>query len=316
MTHQDMAVFEDLDAASVRVFDCFTFFNELDLLRFRLNYLQEVVDYFVIVEATLTHSGEVKPLYLDQIWDSLGPVREKMIRVVVEDLPPPDPDRWVPEQFQRNAIMRGLMDAHPNDLVIISDADEIPSADVVRKLRASPVVAATLEMPVCYWAANWTLSRPWTLVKAIRRSEMVLPEHTRQTACDTIIADGGLHASYLMAPESVSAKFGAFAHDEHDTARSKDRLRLECLRAARATPSDCEPLAVIPSTRLNAVQTEMRGFRSDWFDFESPSSALRRFAIRWLRSARRRLFPLPLVRVVDKLLLIGLMCSLRRGRRR
>ena len=48
-----------------KIYDCFNFFNELDLLEIRLNTLYDIVDYFVIIESNLTHSGEVKPFYYE-----------------------------------------------------------------------------------------------------------------------------------------------------------------------------------------------------------------------------------------------------------
>ena len=47
-------------------YDCFSFFNELDLLEIRLNVLKDAVDKFVLVEAGETHSGKPKPLYFKE----------------------------------------------------------------------------------------------------------------------------------------------------------------------------------------------------------------------------------------------------------
>ena len=50
----------------MKIYDCFNFFNELDLLEIRLNTLKDSVDYFVIVESNVTHSGQFKPLYYEE----------------------------------------------------------------------------------------------------------------------------------------------------------------------------------------------------------------------------------------------------------
>ena len=97
-----------------RIFDCFTFSNELDLLEFRLDLLSPVVDQFVIVEAPRTHSGLEKPLVFQENQRRFERHLDKITHVVVDDLPSPIPDRWVPEQFQRQAIVRGLGDADPD----------------------------------------------------------------------------------------------------------------------------------------------------------------------------------------------------------
>ena len=47
----------------IKVVDCFIFYNELDLLTYRLNVLNDTVDYFIIVESTHTHVGKEKKLY-------------------------------------------------------------------------------------------------------------------------------------------------------------------------------------------------------------------------------------------------------------
>lgn len=109
-----------------RVFDCFTFFNELDILDIRLAELDPLVDYFVIVEATRTFTGKPKPLHYADNRQRYERYAHKIIHVIVDDLPLDAPSHWVRESHQRNAIMRGLIQARPDDRVIISDCDEIP----------------------------------------------------------------------------------------------------------------------------------------------------------------------------------------------
>ena len=47
----------------MKIVDCFIFYNEIDLLNYRLNLLYDIVDYFIIVEATKTHMGNSKKMY-------------------------------------------------------------------------------------------------------------------------------------------------------------------------------------------------------------------------------------------------------------
>ena len=47
------------------IVDCFMFYNEIDMLLYRINTLKDVVDYFVIVESKYTHSGKEKALFYD-----------------------------------------------------------------------------------------------------------------------------------------------------------------------------------------------------------------------------------------------------------
>ena len=64
-----------------KIVDCFTFFNELDLLEIRLKYLYDTLDYFVIVEADQTFSGENKSYVLEEHWERFRPYHPKMVYV-------------------------------------------------------------------------------------------------------------------------------------------------------------------------------------------------------------------------------------------
>lgn len=115
------------------IYDCFTFFNELELLELRLHELAGVVDGFVLVEATQTHTNKPKPLHYHENRARFSAFHDKIIHIVVDDLPQ-SADAWVPENFQRNCIARGLTGCRPDDFVLVSDLDEIPRASVVGKM--------------------------------------------------------------------------------------------------------------------------------------------------------------------------------------
>ena len=128
-----------------KIFDCFTFRNELDLLELRLNELSEVVNFFVLAEATTTFRGVFKPLLFEQNKDRFAAFLDRIIHVVVDDMPgfgASEPERWKRENFQRQALLRGLAKASWRDYVIISDLDEIPRPSaiehVVRKGELIP----------------------------------------------------------------------------------------------------------------------------------------------------------------------------------
>src|SRR4030042_3846553 len=109
-----------------RVYDCFTFFNELELLKLCLKEWDQHVDNFVLVEATKTHQNDPKPLYFQENKGRFKNFQEKIIHLIVDDLPG-TADPWVNEKFQRNSIMRALADCRWYDIILVSDADEIPS---------------------------------------------------------------------------------------------------------------------------------------------------------------------------------------------
>ena len=114
--------------------DCFTFNNELVLLELRLRTLEAVVDRFVLVEATRSHTGRPQALIYEEQAELFSAWSDRIRHVVVRDLPF-DPNPWVPERFQRNALSRGLEDAPLDAFVLVSDLDEIPRAAVVAGLQ-------------------------------------------------------------------------------------------------------------------------------------------------------------------------------------
>lgn len=116
------------------VYDCFQFFNELDMLKIRLNVLNDVVDRFVISEATETFSGIKKPLYYEENKEMFAEFADKIIHVVVEDTP--EGGTHERDTFQKNAVTRGLVGCTDDDVIIFSDLDEIPNPDKIREILA------------------------------------------------------------------------------------------------------------------------------------------------------------------------------------
>lgn len=116
------------------VYDCFQFFNELDILKLRMHILSPVVDRFVISEATETFSGLKKPLYYEENKEMFSEFADKVIHVVVEDTPEGiTHDR---DTFQKNAVGRGLKGCTEDDIIIFSDLDEIPNPEKIREILA------------------------------------------------------------------------------------------------------------------------------------------------------------------------------------
>ena len=122
----------------MKIFDCFTFFNELEILELRLASLYDVVDKFVIVEADKTHANISKPFnFYNHILDYkkyLPKIHYIMDTSVVEYKGVGD---WSIENNQRNTIMKGLDEAEPDDLIMISDVDEIPNPTIINRIRKS-----------------------------------------------------------------------------------------------------------------------------------------------------------------------------------
>ena len=113
-----------------KIFDCFSYWDENLLLDLRFHLLNDVVDYFVIVESTKTWQNNSKELKFDI--SKFQKFKNKILYIPVTDMPE-GPNPWEREHFQRNCIVRGLKDSKDDDLVIISDADEIPNPKKITK---------------------------------------------------------------------------------------------------------------------------------------------------------------------------------------
>lgn len=108
------------------IVDCFTFFNEFDLLEIRLHELDPYVDRFVLVESAETFTGHPKPLWFAERGSGyLSEFRKKLVPLVAPPANNPK-SAWDREQNQRDHIMAGIGDLGEEDLVIVSDVDEIP----------------------------------------------------------------------------------------------------------------------------------------------------------------------------------------------
>jgi beta-1,4-mannosyl-glycoprotein beta-1,4-N-acetylglucosaminyltransferase len=125
---------------SRKVFDCFPFWKELGVLEIRLNELFDVVDKFIIVESSYTHSGLKKQLYLKNNIEMFSKFKDKILLISDESFN----EKHTPTEraiAQRKKIDEGLRlcNAKPEDLVIVSDCDEIPRANVIVSLTKNPV---------------------------------------------------------------------------------------------------------------------------------------------------------------------------------
>ena len=141
------------------IYDCFPFFNELELLEIRLRELEEVVDCFVLVESTRTHSNQPKPLYYQRHRRRFSRWNGRILPIVMEDVPS-DASPWLLENRQRQAIGRGLVEAAPDDVILVSDVDEIPRAAGVRNYRDKPGVKV-FQQRLSYYFLNHVTDEPW-----------------------------------------------------------------------------------------------------------------------------------------------------------
>jgi hypothetical protein len=246
-----------------KVFDCITYNGEADILAARLHELSEVVDCFVIVEADRTFSGAPKALRFDAADPRIAGFLPRIRYVAVHDMPvvddaadatpvvgdwhsdTPKSGFWIREKFQRNQIVRGLHDAAPHDLVMVSDADEIPRADVVRAMRDDRRHEVYgLCLAFYYFYANYRnvegpeASSVWTVAATRSQLDSLTPDQLRMRVRSgaqpaLILADAGWHFSYLSMDEAaVRAKIRGFAHQEYNAPAFLDAIDIPVLLAS------------------------------------------------------------------------------------
>lgn len=203
-----------------KIYDCFQFYNEVDLLELRLAELSPLVDHFVLVEAAHTHAGTPKPLYFAENRQRFAAYADKIIHVVVDD--DPGGFAWVREAHQREAILRGLSGAGPADMVIIGDADEILRPAVVQRLREAAPGGPALFAPaldIYLYFLNLRSPDPWISVAAapcelVRRVGANNMRYLAKQGIGQPLPAAGWHFTWMGGIDRFLAKLDAFAHRE------------------------------------------------------------------------------------------------------
>ena len=174
----------------MKIFDCFMYFDEEQILDLRLNVLYNEVDYFVIVESIYNHKGEQRDLLFDI--QKFQKFKEKIIYLIYKEIPrqiefiKEDDDERVKgrkyimnalyrENAQRNYILEGLKNANKEDLILVSDVDEIPklSSLDLNKIKDEIIL---FKQDMFYYKYNLTLPNfKWTGTKAIRKKKLNSP---------------------------------------------------------------------------------------------------------------------------------------------
>lgn len=250
-------------------------FNELDVLEIRLAELETVVDIHVIAEATRTYSGAEKPLYFAENRDRFAPWLDKIRYVVVNDMPggdhtvdpwqaleASDTDNWRRENHQRDALRRGIDDMASDDLVLLSDLDEIPYARTVERARLEhPITRPRLPLHVMYLNWRWKHA-PIEVICRFMSGKLMKDASPQALRNAEGIAYGnpmnreglGWHLSYLGGVEAIQHKLDSAAHHEINKPPFNERSHIESCMETGADlfgrpDKACEsvPLAALPN---------------------------------------------------------------------
>ena len=200
------------------IYDCFSYWDEDLLLDLRLNVLNNFVDYFVIVEGNKTWQNNPKKLRFNI--KKFDKFEKKIIYIPVEDMPDGD-DPYKRENFQRNCISRGINNAKDNDLIIISDLDEIPNPKLINNFKISMRYAVFKQKHFYYKINLLSKNNPYWLgsricVKKYLKSPQWLRDlkfkkrpfwRFDKFRLNNIIENGGWHFCNLKMPKELLYKY-------------------------------------------------------------------------------------------------------------
>lgn len=197
---------------SAKIYDTFMYFNEIDLLEIRLNELNDVVDYFVIVEALESFRGSHKGYRLEQHWDRIAKFQDKIRYIKLEHYDAEND--WAREDWMRNQILRGLYDCEKSDLVLLSDLDEIPPREFIEPLNEAvqKELIIKLKMKVYKFFLNRLTGNDysWNGTLAIKGSMLTLP-HLNQTSYPP-----NHLRTYLICQNSIKEYFPEWFPDKNE----------------------------------------------------------------------------------------------------
>ena len=230
----------------MKIFDCFMYYEEDLILDLRLNYLNDFVDEFVIIESSYTHSGKPRKLLFDI--NNHSKFKDKINYIILDNLPVDLSEIHINdsenkknsklimnavkrENLQRNTILSGLKHATADDMIIISDVDEIPNLEVnnIKNIKHKIIL---FKQKYFYYKLNLKLNDyPWYGSRACRKKNLISPQWLRNIKdriypawrMDTllskkkyqnikIINNGGWHFSNIKTPANIEKKMKTYLH--------------------------------------------------------------------------------------------------------
>ena len=202
----------------MKIFDCFSYLDEDLLLELRLNILNEYVDYFVIIEGDKTWQNNFKKFRFNI--KKFEKFEKKIIYVPVEDMPDGD-NPYLRENYQRNCISRGLTLAKDDDLILISDLDEIPDPKKFLEFNKNMRFAVFKQLHFYYKLNLHSTNNPyWYGSRICLKKYLKSPQWLRSLKfkkrpfwridkfrLNNIIENGGWHFCNLKDPEKLLYKY-------------------------------------------------------------------------------------------------------------
>ena len=233
----------------MKLIDCFMYFDEDLVLEIRLNTLYDIVDKFVIAEATRDHAGREKKLNFNI--EKFKKFNKKIEYLVIDDLPlnvQSNKKGWhenhMRDQFQRNSLARGFEKYHSEDLIMISDIDEIPDPKKIKEFDTKNKYACFLQKNFQSKINLLNITDGfWSGTKICKKKYLKSPQWLREIKIKKrpfwkffkdkepqLIEFGGWHFSFLKEPELIKKKIISYSHQEFnkvdftDTDKIKERI--------------------------------------------------------------------------------------------
>ena len=252
--------------------DAFTFFNEHDMLEARLEYLDKVVDYFIIVECDHTHAGNPKELnfpkeiaryrkYLRKIMYlpfSIDPTRYDFTKPQSTNY---SAGQWILEKQQRNYMVSGLKFFHPESFVMISDVDEVPTIQSIETAKTNfkdELIAVGSSQEMFWYNFKQRETKMWsgTVMTKVRSAIEKTPEFFRENRWTLPKALTGYHMTYFMEVDKMKYKIENFAHQELNQTEYTDVQKIQERIASGIEPFARQEVPLI-SVESDSIDSEI-----------------------------------------------------------
>jgi|TARA_B100001059_G_C17811487_1_gene572558 beta-1,4-mannosyl-glycoprotein beta-1,4-N-acetylglucosaminyltransferase len=211
------------------IYDCFQYFDEDHMVDLRLNVLDKYVDYFVISESTKTHQGKEKKINFDI--NKFPKFKDKIKFLVADYKEKINFNKHVGgespiEQHQRNFLINGVKNASPDDLIILSDSDEIPDLSKLNSINENKKFIAFSQQMFMYkinlqnlnesdWIGSRIVKKKYiSTMQNLRNLKFKKYPFWRIDKRNLQIIKGGWHFSYLQTPSQILNKIKSFSHGE------------------------------------------------------------------------------------------------------
>ena len=213
-----------------KIFDCFTFFDENFLVNSRFEILNDVVDYFVIVESKYDHQGKKKDINFKL---QNNKFRNKVRYILHDDKDLKSLTGWEAEKSQREKLFSGISDADNDDIILFSDSDEIPNPNLLKNFFLKKKFAIFMQKFFVYKLNIFNEHEsPWEGTRACKKKDLETFTHLRKKILKKnltksfwkvhieknirLINEGGWHFNNLYPANIISKKLQVFPHREYN----------------------------------------------------------------------------------------------------